>query len=301
MFEVDLHRLAVFYTVVNEGTLSKAGKRLFMSQPAISAHIKALEQQLGMPLFDRVGRRSVVNKAGETLYKKAEELFSVADDLKTEMENLKGKCTGRLKVGASLDWQYRLPKALDQFKLRYPSVELSMEVGNSERIERLVMERTLDIGFVGRVSAYSELICEHLADDELVPICSPAHRLARASGVDVAELKNEAFIVREPDSAARRLTDEMLKAHNLHQNISMTLGSCEAIKRAAMAGKGIGIVPRQALEAELKAGLLVITDIPALRSRLGLYLIYLKQRMMTATQRAFMDLVSSNGLLAGHA
>ncbi|MCI0441498.1 MAG: LysR family transcriptional regulator, partial [Chloroflexi bacterium] len=178
MYELDLHRLNVFYTVVNEGTLSKAGERLFMSQPAISAHIKALEQQLGVRLFDRIGRRSVVNKAGELLYKKAEELFTVADDLKACMEDLRGVSNGRLTIGVSMDWQYRLPRALGRFKQEYPGVELSMEIGDSDRIEKMVMERSLDVGFVVNESSRAELASEHVAADELVPICSANHRLA---------------------------------------------------------------------------------------------------------------------------
>lgn len=299
MFELDLHRLNVFYTVVNEGTLSKAGERLFMSQPAISAHIKALEQQLGLQLFDRVGRRSVVNRAGETLYKKAELLFSVADELRSEMEDMRGISSGRLNIGTCIDWQYRLPKALDKFKRKYPGVELAMETANSDRVERMVMERTVDIGFVGRNSLRSELASEHLADDELVPICNTNHKLAKKKNVPPHDFLEEGFIVREADSTTRRITNELLETHNLGNNISMELGSHEAIKSAVMASKGIGMVSRQALEAELQAGMLVVVDAPELISPLGLHLIYYRHKKMTATQIAFMEMVTSNGVLAG--
>ena len=96
---VDLYRLAVFHTLVDEGTMSKAGDRLFISQPAVSAHIKALEGALGMPLFDRIGRRSVVNYAGRLLYRNAERLFSAADDLAEAMEDLRGTSSGTLGPG----------------------------------------------------------------------------------------------------------------------------------------------------------------------------------------------------------
>ncbi len=298
MFELDMHRLMVFYTVVNEGTLSKAGDRLYMSQPAISAHMKALEQQLGMPLFYRVGRRSVVNKAGDVLYKMTERLFSVAEELKAEMENLKGISGGRVSLGVSVGWQYYVPKALDQFRQRYPGVELLMEIANSDRIEKLVLDRTLDIGFVGRDTSRPELASEHLADDELVPICNTSHPFASMTAIDIKKLSGEALIVRETDSATRRLTNELLQAHNLAQNISMELGSYEAIKSAVMAGHGIGIVSRQALDAELQAGFLVVVDIPKLRSYMGLHLIYHKQKKMTGTQLAFIEIVTSSEELA---
>ena len=297
MFELDLHRLAVFYTVVNEGTLSKAGDSLYMSQPAISAHIKALEQQLGVPLFHRVGRRSVVNKAGGVLYRKAEQLFSVADELKAEMDELKGMSIGRLNLGASVDWQYRLPDDLDKFKQKFPRVELSMNLFTEERIERLVLDRTLDMGFVGHVPSRTELATEHLGHDDLVPICSRTHRLFKKAKVKASDLLSEALIVREADSAARNVSDEILEAHDLLNDISMELGSYEAIKRAVMVGKGVGIVARQSLGAEIQAGLLKVLDIPELAATIQLQLIYLKDKKMTTAQSAFMEIVAPQATL----
>jgi DNA-binding transcriptional LysR family regulator len=300
MFELDLHRLAVFYTVVNEGTLSKAGDSLYMSQPAISAHIKALEQQLGMPLFYRVGRRSVVNKAGEVLYKKAEQLFSVADELKAEMEELKGMYIGRLNLGASVDWQYMLPNALDRFKQKYTGVEVSMGIASEDRIERMVLDRSLDFGFVGQASSRTEMVSELLARDELVPVCSKSHRLARKSRISASDLDGESFVIREVESAARSLTDERLEDLGLIGSITMELGSYEAIKSAVMSGKGIGIVTRQSLDAELKAGLLAVLDVPQLTAVLELHLIYLRQKKMTSTQNAFLEMACAHGAMAGH-
>lgn len=292
MFELDLHRLAVFYTVVNEGTLSKAGDSLYMSQPAISAHIKALEQQLGVPLFYRVGRRSVVNKAGEVLYRKAEQLFSVADELKAEMDELKGMSIGRLNLGASVDWQYRLPDDLDKFKQKFPGVELSMNLFTEDRIERLVLDRTLDMGFVGHVPTRPELVTEHLGEDDLVLICSRTHRLFKKSRTRPSDLAHEALIVRELDSAARLISDEILESQHLMDGISMELGSYEAIKRAVMVGKGVGLVARQSLGAEIQADLLKVLDVAEMKATIQLHLIYLRDKKMTTSQSAFMEIVA---------
>ncbi len=296
--QLDLHRLVVFYTVVNEGTLSKAGERLFMSQPAISAHIKALEQQLGMPLFHREGRRAVVNKAGELLYKKAEQLFSVAEELRVAMENLKGAFIGRIALGCSAVWQYHLPRTLDVFKRKYPQVEVSLEVAGSDRIEKLVLDRSVDIGFMARPASRAELTQDYLGDDEVVPVCSPSHRLARAESVELSDLASEAFIVREPESATRHATDELLGALDLGANVAMELGSLEAIKQVAMTGYGIGMVSRQSVACELEAGRLVMLDIPQLHAPLKLHVAYLKHKTLTVTQMAFLDSVAGEGVPA---
>ena len=297
MFELDLHRLAVFYTVVNEGTLSKAGDSLYMSQPAISAHIKALEQQLGISLFYRVGRRSVVNKAGEVLYRKAEQLFSVADELKAEMDDMRGMSIGRLNLGASVDWQYSLPGYLDRFKQAHPGVEISMNVYPAERVERMVLDRTLDLGFIGGKTSKFDLASEHLIDDEIVPICSKGHRLAKRISSDVIKLDEESFIVREPESESRRIANGMLEANGLVENVLMELGSDEAIKWAVMAGRGIGLVARQSVDVELQAGLLRVLEIDSLTAPVEMHLIYIKERKMSAIQTAFVDMLSTSAAL----
>ena len=294
MFELDLHRLAVFYTVVNEGTLSKAGDSLYMSQPAISAHIKALEQQLGISLFYRVGRRSVVNKAGEVLYRKAEELFSVADELKAEMDDMRGMSIGRLNLGASVDWQYDLPGYLDRFKRTHPGVELSMIVLPAERVERMVLDRTLDLGFIGGESSKFDLASDHLIDGEIVPICSKGHRLTKRISSEIVKLHEESFIVRELNSESRRIADGLLEANGLTDKVLMELGSDEAIKWAVMAGKGIGLVTRQSVDVELQAGLLNVLEIDSLTAPVKLHLIYIKERKMSAVQTDFVELLLSS-------
>ena len=137
----------------------------------------------------------VSRKTGEVLYRKAEQLFSVADELKAEMDDLRGMSIGRLNLGAAVDWQYHLPGYLDRFKQSHPGVEISMSVFPAERVERMVLDRTLDLGFIGGEASKFDLASEHLIDDEIVPICSKGHRLARKIGSEVAKLDEESFIV----------------------------------------------------------------------------------------------------------
>ena len=297
--QLDLYRLVVFHTLVNEGTMARAGERLFITQPAVSAHIRSLENGLGVSLFDRVGRRSVVNSAGQVLYEKTERLLSVADELKSAMEDLRGVATGRLDLGASVVWQYYLPKALCPFKQEYPHVAVSAQVANSDLIERLVLDRSVDIGLIGRASERMELVSEPLGEDEVVAICGPAHPLVAAVQVDPGVLEDEAFVVREAGSAIRRATDGLLGALGVEPHISMELGSQEAIKQAVMAGQGIGMVSRAGIEHELRAGLLAIVGVANLRLSLHLHAIYLKQKRLTFVQAAFLDMIASDGILTG--
>jgi DNA-binding transcriptional LysR family regulator len=268
-------------------------RRLF-ARVAMSAHIKALESELGVPLFDRVGRNSVVNHAGQVLYQKAERLFSVADELKAAMNDLRGASMGRLSLGVSIAWEYHLPRAISMFKHEYPHVDLSTTVANSDRIERLALDRAIDIGFIGRPTPRSELVSEQLAADELMAVCGPKHTLAMAGDLSPGRLGGEAFVVRESGSAMRVATDDSLHRLGLDGYDSTELGSQEAIKQVVMSGWGIGIVSRQGSESEIRAGLLVALRVTNMVAPMPLYMVCHREKALTRTYAAFVDMLAAD-------
>ena len=291
MFKPDLHRLAVFCAVVDEGSLSRASKRLYMSQPAISAHIKSLEQQLGLALFHRVGRRSVVSKAGEVLYHKTAELFVIADELRTVMANLKGTDYGRLHVGMSLEWEHVLPKMLGQYKNAYPGIEMILTVHHCSEVEKMVLDRSVDVGFISKPSERDELVSDCAITEELVPIAASNHRLARVGMVKSEELKHEMLFVREEGSTIRQETDRVLQESGLTESIAMEAASYQAIKASVLEGAGVGIVPLSILDPTEKLDTFAALNVPELRTALELHRIYLKDRKMTSVQANFMEIV----------
>ena len=285
---LDLNRLAVFTTLVDAGTMSRSSDRLFLTQPAVSAHIKALEAALGVTLFNRVGRRLVVSAAGRVLYDKAQQLFSVADGLISEMEDVRGVRNGRLRLGSSIVWEYHLPSALEEFKREYPDVEICLLVANSDRIERMVQDRSVDMGFIGRPAQRPGLVSEPLATDEVVPICGRAHPLTRAAGPSPGDLSGERFVVREVGSATRLATDRALGSLGSTASISMELGGQEAIKQAVQSGRGVGMVCMRGVEPEVGSGLLAIANVPWLRHPLELNLIYHREKKLALTHQALL-------------
>ena len=288
--QLDLHRLLVFRTLVNEGTMAKASVRLHITQPAISTHIKTLETVLGVSLFDRIGRRSVVNSVGRVLYENADRVLSVADELRAAMEELRGTSTGALELAASFVAQYHLPRALALFTTSHPYMELSTRIANSDDVERLVLERSADIGFIARPPQVKELASVHLVDDEVVPICSPSHRVLRQTQAAADDLKDESFVVRETGSATRQATNAVLSVNGLFGGVSMELGAQEAVQQVVMQGERLGFVSRRGVATELMAGALVVLDAPRLSAPLRLHAVYLRQRRLTQTQEAFLDL-----------
>jgi DNA-binding transcriptional LysR family regulator len=281
----------VFHTLVNEGTMARAGERLFITQPAISAHVKALEGGLGVSLFDRVGRRSVVNQAGLVLYGKTEQIFSAMDELKAAMEDLRGVRTGRLYLGVSGVWVYHLDGVLNAFNSLYPHVEVRVQMGSSDLIERLVLERSVDLGFIGRPTQRPELGNEHLVTDEVVPVCRAGHPLAQGTHVDAASLRGAAFVAREVGSATRAASDELMAALGIGVRASLQLGSQEAIKQVVMGGDGIGLVCRAGVTREIAAEMLAVPHIDPRGAPLRLHLVYHQGKTRTMTQTSFLKLV----------
>ncbi len=299
MFKPDLHRLAVSCAVVDEGSLSLASKRLFVSQPAISAHIKSLEEQLGLTLFHRVGRRSVVGKAGEVLYQKAGELFALADELKTVMGDLRGTDFGRIHVGMSLEWEHLLPRALGRYKAAYPAVEVLLTVHECGEVEKMTLARTVDVGFISRASTRPELDSQPVLVDEIVPIVNADHPLASAEGIKPDDLMREMLFVREEGSTGRETTDRLLQKHGLSDRIVMEAASHEALRALVLAGAGIGFVPRSCLGSNGASVPVSIIDLPQLCAPLNLHMICLKDRLRSDAQARFVELASPPDLWSG--
>ncbi len=296
---VDLYRLAVFHTLVDEGTMSKAGDRLFISQPAVSAHIKALEGALGMPLFDRVGRRSVVNYAGRLLYRNADRLFSAADDLAEAMEDLRGTSSGTLRLGMSLVSQYWLAPTLAAFKKAYPNVGLSATVANSGQIERMVLDRTVDIAVIAQTPRRSEIKSSVVAADRLIPVCPPSHPQAGPHEAGTADLQGETLVVREAGSASRSAFDEIAEKAGLDVLASVELGSEEAIRQVVASGQGVGMVSERGASCDLTSGRLGLIDDPALSTALRVHVVHHGAKVLTPAQRAFLDTLASNPVDVG--
>ena len=291
MFRPDLHRLAVFCAVVDEGTLSRASRRLFMSQPAISAHIKSLQQQLGLTLFHRVGRRSVVSKAGEVLYQTAGGLLAQADDLRTVMSSLKESDQGRLHVGMSLEWEPLLPAALGKFKCTNPYTEVLLTVDACAGVENLTLDHHCDVGFIARPAVHHRLDSLCLVTDEIVPFAILDHRLAGRDHVRASDLKSEMIFVRESGSTSRDATDRLLNEHGLRSQIALEAASHQTITASVSETSGIGMLPRSCLGVNGQEDRFVVLDIPELMAPISLHMVYLPHRMKSETLARFLELV----------
>jgi molybdate transport repressor ModE-like protein len=299
MAQLNLHHLAVFRAVAQLGNITRAAEELAISQPAVSAQIKALERACRLPLLERGARGVRLTHAGEVVSGYAQRIFATLEELERAVDDLHGLARGRLLLGASTTiGEYLLPEVMGAYQAQYPGVELRLTISNSEQIVASLLRHELDIGFIGAAVDSPDLCVVPYAADEIVLVVSPRHTLARRPSVTVTDLRAAGWIAREPGSATRRQAERCLASAGVTLVPRMELSSNEALKRAVAAGLGFGLVSRHAIATELAVGLLVAPTLTGWSCQRQLWLCYRRDRHLSNAERAFLHLVTSDASLA---
>jgi len=253
--DLDSERLRAFRAVARAGGFSRAAERLHKTQPAISQAIRALEEDVGEPLFLRLGRRVRLTRAGAVLLEHVEESFAALDAARHRLAALSQLEAGELVIGTSdTNACYVLPPVLAAFRWAHPGIEVRLSNRPSPETERQVLEREVDVGFVTLPAASPRLVSEALVEREDVAIFAPDHRLAGRSRVRFDDLAGEPLLLLDRGSRTRAWIDERLAACPERPRVAMELASIEVVKRLVALGFGVSVVPRIAIEAEVAAG-----------------------------------------------
>jgi LysR family transcriptional regulator, low CO2-responsive transcriptional regulator len=281
-------RIRVFQAVAMQLSFSRAAEELSMSQPGVSFHIKGLEQEYGVRLFERVGKRLYLTDAGRTLLHYVQRLSVLAEEGRVAIEELKGLQSGLLVVGASATIGiYLLPEIVGEFRKRHPGIRVSLRIGNKRHTIERLLRNELDFGLVAGPVMEPSISTEPYLADELVVIVSPLHPFASAPLVYPGELRRETFLVREPGSGTQELVDERLAQLGIEPADTMQLGSTEAIKQAVAANLGISIASRYTVETELAGGRIALANVPSFTINRRLLLLHHKDKRLSRTAVAF--------------
>ncbi len=254
-------RLRVFYSVAKKLSFTKAAQELYISQPAITKHIKELETQLAIRLFERKGNKIKLTKAGEILLAKAKKIFEIYEELEYEISELRGKISGKLRLGASSTIsQWVIPEILSKFNEAYPSIEISLMNGNSRQIEDALLNDEIDLGIVEGNKTRKDLRYNIFKSDFLIPVVNAKSKLAKKNKITIEEFVKIPLVLREHGSGT---LDVILKTLNDDFGISlgdlnvvMHLGSTESIKTYLYHSEAMAIISCVAVKKEIEAGLL---------------------------------------------
>src|SRR6266849_4753971 len=290
---MTLRQLEVFLAIARAHSYRQAAETLHTSQPGLSQHVRELEAELGVRLFDRLSRGVLLTEAGGLLEERAKRVFATLTDVREVLGELQGLQRGTLLVGASTTpGIYVLPAVIGEFRRRHPGIDFRLRIANSRVIEEAIRAHEVDLGVVGGhgLAPGEECLAAGLAD-ELVLIVSPRHRWARRREVAAADLSDEPLLVREEGSATRRVTARALEQAGVGWRVSMELGHTEAIKQAVMAGLGVAFVSLYAVRGEVATRRLCALRLRGLRLRRHFHVIHNEARTPTASGRAFLALL----------
>lgn len=295
---MDIRKIEAFSKVYENRSFSRAGKVLYLSQPTISAHVAALEQELEVQLFDRIGRTVVPTRAGEVLYQHAKRIFEASELAISEIRKLQERITGRLDLGGStIPANYILPPLLARFWHAYPEVVMDLHIGDSEDIVERVRENTLMLGVVGARFEAADLHFEPIATDSLVLVMTPALR-DRYGHLDTVDLlRSLPWVMREEGSGTRMAMAASLAGFAVDLGslrTVMMVRNAGAMARCLSAGMGAAITSAITVAQELESGALVTLELPELHMERRFYVVFNTRRSLFPAATKMIEFLKTN-------
>jgi DNA-binding transcriptional LysR family regulator len=287
MRNVTLRQMRVFTTVARHLSFTRAARELHLTQPAVSQQIKLLEAEVGMPLFEQIGRKVQLAPAGTELLRYAHQTIELLREAAESLAAMRGLKRGVLQLGAVSTAKYFAPSLLSAFTPAYPEVTIKFAVGNREEVIKHLAGNEIDLAIMGRPPRELDTDAEAFAKHPLVIIASPSHPLAGKRKIPLRQLAGEQFLIREEGSGTRASMEHVFRERRIPFRVSMEVSSNETIKQAVMAGMGISFLSAHTVGLELAAGKLAILDVAGLPIMRDWYVIHLREKRLSPIAGAF--------------
>lgn len=288
---IELDGIKAFLTVAQCGSFSQAAARLHLTQPAVSKRIALLESQMGIRLFDRIGRTVSLTESGRELAPRAREILHMVEDTQRAISNLSGQIGGRLSLATSHHiGLWRLPTPLKQYTRRYPDVSLDLHFMDSEVAHDQIVQGNLELGIVTLApEPHERLTAIQVWHDQLVFVCSPEHELASARRVTIEELASFSAILPDMSTFTGRIVKRLFDERDLPLKIGMATNYLETIKMLVSIGLGWSVLPETMLDDDT-----VIIDVPHIEISRDLGIIHHKQRTLSNAGKALIGLLTAD-------
>lgn len=291
MKNTTLRQLTVFLTVARHLHFTRAAHDLGMTQPSVSMHIRQLEENLGIALFEQIGKRTFLTEAGQELYRYCHTIHQQLAEAETTLERLKGAQGGQLRLAIGRTAKYFMPRLIAAFTLKHPDIVIDLDITGRDRLLAQLEDNERDMVVMGSVPADDNLEAVPFLEDPLVVIAPPTHPLAGKPKVSLATLATERFLMREPGSDTREITDDFFRRQGIEARTTMIINSNEAIKQSVQAGIGLALVPTQSVLLELEVGRLVTLALDAPAPQRVWYLVHHREKRFSAVAEGFRNFV----------
>jgi DNA-binding transcriptional LysR family regulator len=294
---MDFDHFTTFLEIAKSGSFSRAGQKLYRSQPAVSAQIRQLEQEYGEKLFDRVGKSVRLTSAGEALLDYAGQLLKLKNESLHAVADQATAPRGKLTVGANeATCLYVLPNVFAEFHRHYPLVQISIYRNFSRKVLEKIEDGSLDVGIVTLPAKAPSLRTHSIFRDRLMLMVSPSNPLARHRSVQISEIAEQPLILPKT-GFTRQLFDKHFRNYRSRLRITMELPSVGMIKRFVAAGLGVSLISETFARDEVRAGDVKLVAISGVELWRELGLVYRRDRTLPRAAAAFVALLKQHGAL----
>ncbi len=275
--------LKIFLAVSERLNYTRAGEDVNLSQSGVSVRVRELERELGVKLFEQLGKKIALTEAGRMLEPFARRVVAAVDDARQAIEEFRGLERGRLRIGASTTpGMYIVPRIIAEFKRLYPQIEISLGIKDTRGVEEGILRNEYDFGFVGsHLTGGDDVEAIAWCVDELLLIAAPNHALTHRRTFNLLDIVKEPFIFRERGSATQAVVESSLREAGVQLKPVIELGNPEAIKQAVQSGLGIAFISKFAVETELRAKTLVLLKVKNLNITRGLKIVHRKDKHLS--------------------
>jgi len=284
---ITLRQLRIFEAVARHTSISRGAKELHLTQPAVSLQMKQLEEQIGLPLIEQIGKRLFLTEAGHELRNHAQRFSMQTAELKAAMDQLRNLERGVLRLAVVSTANYFLPRLIASYSETHAGVRISLQVANREEVLAALADNRTDLAVTGQVPDGSNLVAQRFLDNPLVVIASPSHPLAARTLVPFRDLDQAVLVVREPGSGTRAAMERQFAEHGVTFRPGCEFSTNEALKQAVQAGLGLGVVSAQAVDMELETGRLVVLPVEGFPLIRHWFIVHRSDKPLSAASQAF--------------
>lgn len=293
---INLNQLRAFYQAARHMNFSTAARKLFITQPAVTAQVKLFEDYLELKLFKKKGGKLYLTDEGKTIYEYAQKLFEYEREIENAVEEIKKLGRGTLRLGTARTYaRHFMPFLISHFRECYPQIKIRLDEGSSQDMIQSLLDLRNELAVVANTKEPADICFTSFSQEELILILPPDHLLAKKKAVSFEELTDEPIIMKETGSGTRRLVNELFAKNGYSPKVLMEMSDAEMIKLLVQHGEGISFLLREAVARELKEKKLASVPLKGPKMFLDVSVGYLKNQPLSPPAQAFLDNLENLG------
>jgi DNA-binding transcriptional LysR family regulator len=293
MRHITLRQLRTFEAVARLRSFTRAAQEQHVTQPTVSKQIRLLQEAVGLPLFEQIGKRLSLTEAGEALYAACTHWLEGWSRFEQTISELQGVKRGRLRIASVTTTSHFMPRVLGPFCAQYPGIDVSLEVLNRDRVLERLTHNQDDLYVMGVPPDDLDIIRTPFLENHLVVVAACNHPLARQRSIPLTVLARQPFVLRERGSGTRLTVERVFRERQVSLDVRMELGSNEAVKQAVAGGLGLGILSRSTLPADPSQEGIAVLDVQGFPIRRHWYLVWPRGKQLSVVANTFLDFLQT--------